>query len=302
LAGIVLGAASAGAAPEAPQPKLASPAELTRCVDAWGPEPCLQALHVYVKARPDQAFEAGRVVTKIYAHWAAIPFFDEALAAKAEPARCKDERLALAVTSALGQPNDFESAAIVESATTILRDRCWKELHGPISKELGKDDRGTLTRNACRVFAEKNQPSPACWPEPLAPGARAQDSTWETLDPKEIQLEGGASVYGGSDGRRITIAKVKGKSYYLIKFQGFRGPWNGKVVIHRQEAAGSGYDYWTPVEGRRYVSLVVRKTQGAASGLWEVHPLGVKGSFRLALDPAATKAAKAQSLLAELTR
>jgi hypothetical protein len=305
-ASLLLGAATAVAAPDARQPKLASPAELTRCVEAAGPEPCLAALHEYVKARPDQAFESGRVATRTFAHWAAIPFFDQALAAKVDAGRCRDERLALAVTSALGQPNDDESARIVASATGILRDRCWRELRPLIIKAIEKDTRGTLTRNVCHVFIEKNfvekmEVPRGCWPEAQLATVRAGAPAWEALDPKKIQVEGPASVYGGADGRRITLAKVKGKPYYLIKFQGFRGPWNGKVVIHRRDAAGTGHDYWTLLDGRAYVSLIVRKASGPAA-LWEVHPYGAKGGFRVTLDPAATKAAKPQALLAELTR
>ncbi len=303
--GIALGAASAAAAPDAPKPKLTLPAELPRCVDAWGPEPCLQALHEYVQARPDQAFEAGKLATKVFAHWAAIPFFDLALSARADAARCKDERLTLSVVSALKQPNDDESRAVVASATNILRDRCWKELREPIVREIEKDGRGTLTRNVCHIFIEKtftdkSQALPACWTGTKLATPRAGAPAWEALDPKKIELEGAASVYSGADGRRITIAKIKGKPYYLIKFQNFRGPWNGKVVVHRQDAAGSGHDYWMPIDGRRYVSVVVRKPSGAAA-LWEVHALGSKGSLRVTLDPAATKATKAQTLLTELT-
>jgi len=304
--GVALGAASASAAPDAPRPKLASPAELPRCVQASGPEPCLQALHDYVAARPDQAFEAGRIATKTFAHWAAIPFFEQALSARADATRCKDDRLALAVTSALGQPNDDESATIVGSATNIVRERCWKQLREPITRAIERDTRGTLTRNVCHVFIEKHfveklEVPRACWPEAQLATARALAPAWEQLDPKKIQVEGDASVYGGSDGRRITLAKVKGKPYYLIKFQGIRGPWNGKVLIHRRDAAGTGHDYWAIIDGRRHVSLVVRKPQGPAA-LWEVHPFGAKGSFRVTLDPAASKATKAQTLLAELSR
>lgn len=305
-AAALLGAPSAAAAPEPQQPKLASPAELPRCVEARGPEPCLQALHAYVKARPDQAFEAGRIATRAFAHWAAVPFFESALSARADATRCQDERLALAVTSALGQPNDDESAQIVGAATNIVRERCWKELRGPITQAIERDARGTLTRNVCHVFIEKSflektEVPRACWPEAQLASARPGAAAWEPLDPRKIQLEGPASVYLGADGRRITLAKVKGKPYYLVKLQGFRGLWNDKVVIHRRDAAGSGHDYWAPVEGRRHVSLVVRKPQGAAA-LWEVHPFGAKGAFRVTLDPAASKATKPQTLLAELSR
>jgi hypothetical protein len=305
-AALLLGTLPVAAAPPAQQPKLASPAALTRCVEVSGPELCLQALHAYVKARPDQAFEAGRVATKTFAHWAAIPFFEQALSARADAARCKDDRLALAVTSGLGQPNDDESAQIVAAATHVVRERCWKELRGPVTQAIERDARGTLTRNVCHVFIEKSfvektEVPRACWPEAQLATRPAGAPAWEQLDPKKIQVEPSASVYGGADGRRITLAKVKGKPYYLIKFQGFRGPWNNQVVLHRQDAAGSGHDYWTLVGGRRHVSVITRTPRGPAA-LWEVHPFGTQGAFRVSLDPAASKATKAQALLAELSR
>lgn len=306
MAASAAGVEEAAIAEEAHEPRLASPADLPRCVEASGPEPCLRALHAYVKARPDQAFEAGRVATKSFAHWAAIPFFDQALAARLDAARCRDERLALAVVSALGQPNDDDSASTVASATTIVRERCWKELQASIVQHIERDGRGALTRNVCPVFIEKSfvdkTPAPAaCWPDGQLAAPRAVSPTWEALDPKKLQVEAAASVYTGADGRRITLAKVKGKPYYLIKFQGVRGPWNGKVVLHRQQAAGSGHDYWSMVDNRRFVSLVVRDPRGPAA-LWEVHPYGTKGSFRVNLDPVASRAAKPQALLAELSR
>lgn len=302
---LAFAAAAASAAPEAAPPKLTTPADLPRCIDSYGPEPCQKALQEYVKARPDQAFEAGRITARFFAHWVAIPFFVQALAAKADASRCTDERLALAVSSALGQPNDIESAALVASAASILRDRCWRELRAPIIQQIEKDRRGALTRNVCPVFIaknveEKSEIPAVCWPA-IRHARPDIEPTWEELDVKTIRVEGGASVYGTKDGRRITVVKIEDRPYFLIKFNGFGGSWNGRVIVHRQERAGSGFDFWTPVQGRRYVSVVVRKV-GTPGALWEVHPVGAKGSVRVTLDQAATKAAKAEGLLGEIRR
>jgi len=308
--GVALAATSVEAAPEAvpepPPPKLASPAEVTRCVESRGPEPCLKALHEYVKARPDQAFEAGRIATRTFVHWAAVPFFEQALAAKAGATRCQDERVVLALTSALRQPDDDISGATVASAARILRERCWQELRASMAQQIEKDTRGTFTRNACPVFIQKNfdekSPVPAaCWRTMQGAAPRATGPTWETLDPKRIQLEGTAHVYSAADGKRVTLAKVKDKPYYLVKFEGLRGPSNGKVVVHLREPAGSGHDYWAPIDGRRYVSLVARKLSGS-DAVWEAHPWGGPASFRVSLDAAASKAIKAQGLLDQLNR
>ena len=187
-------------------------------------------------------------------------------------------------------------------AKSILGRRCWNELLPPITKRMEVDKAGYLTRNACRVFAEKNHSAPACLPKPSVAAAKAVDPGWEALDPKKIQVEGAVVVFKGDAGRRISLAKVKGKPYYLVKFEGIRGPWNGKVVLHREEAASSGLDYWTLLNGRRYVSVVARRPSGSDAYSWEVYPSRGEGPFSLRLDPEASKSETAETLRAEFAR
>jgi hypothetical protein len=300
VAGVTgVGAASA----ETPsKPKFRNVSEFGPCADQRAADECIEALHEYVEGRPDQAFEAGKAVTMYVTHWAAIPFFEKGLSMKADPVRCKDARLELAVASALGQPRNTESGSVIAQAKTILGQRCWNELLPPITKRIAADKAGYLTRNACRVFAEKNHSASACLAKPSLPAAKAVDPGWEALDPKKIQVEGTVQVFKGEAGRRISLAKVKGKPYFLVKFEGFRGPWNGKVVLHREESASSGLDYWTPLNGRRYVSVVARRPSGSDAFSWEVYPSRGEGPFTLQLDPEASKSAKAEALRAEFAR
>lgn len=302
LAGQVVTWAHTAPAETPSKPRFKNVSEFGQCADQRAADECIEALHEYVQGRPDQAFEAGKAVTMYVTHWAAIPFFEKGLSLKADPVRCKDPRLELAVVSALGQPRNAESGSVIALAKIILGRRCWNELLPPITKRMEVDKAGYLTRNACRVFAEKNHSAPACMPKASLPAAKAVDPGWEALDPKKIQVEGSVQVFKGEAGRRLSLAKVKGKPYYLVKFEGFRGPWNGKVVLHREESASSGLDYWTELNGRRYVSVVARRRSGSDAFSWEVYPSRGEGPFSLQLDPDASKSVKAETLRAEFAR
>jgi hypothetical protein len=98
----------------------------------------------------------------------------------------------------------------------------------------------------------------------------------------------------------VSLAKVKGSTdAYLIRFDGFRGPWNGRVVLHREQPVDSGYDYFTMVNGARWVSLVAR---GEGDHYYEVYPSGDKGPFGLSYDSLASKAAPAKTLLDQFAK
>jgi len=292
-----LGATSAVAAPS--KPKLTSVSEFAGCTESWGADPCLDALKTYVKAQPAQAFDAGKAVTmSLSTHWAAISFFDKALSDRADPARCADERLVLSVGSALSQPNRAETAAGVASALKILSSKCWKELSEPISKRITRDGNGQLIENACPVFEQKKHPAPGC--EVKARSVKPEP-VWQALDPKALEVDKVVKVYAGMEGQRVSLVKVKGKPYYLVKFEGFKGAWNGKVVLHREDVSGTGFDYWTQLGERHYVSVTARKPWGEVYA-WEAYPLGGGGPYQLVLDMEASQAARGDVLLAEFKK
>ena len=87
------------------------------------------------------------------------------------------------------------------------------------------------------------------------------------------------------------MVKLKSDDAYLVRFEGFRGPWNGRVVFHRETPVNSGYDYVTSSKGDRRVSVVVR------DGSTEVYPPGDKGPFRVFYDEAASKSVSGQAVL-----
>jgi hypothetical protein len=106
-------------------------------------------------------------------------------------------------------------------------------------------------------------------------------------------VDGPSKVYRGAEGRSLTLVKLKTEDAYLVKFEGFRGAWNGRIVLHREVPVNAGYDYFTQAKGSRWVSVVVR------DGYTEVYPEGDRGPFAVSYDETASKAlaASAQAVL-----
>jgi len=302
VAGVILALASSlvGRSAHAQNvPPIASIDEFVECSSGWPTQACVKGLEVYVMAHPEQAFAAGRAVTFAMTHWLAIPFFDTALNNQAASASCKDERLALAVISGLALPRGPEHDAMVAAAQRLLSVTCWKELRGPVLKALAPGV-GYLPANVCPLLAAKKEKAPAC-SKRSAPPRTAAAPRWETPNPKGLDVEGPVLVYRGDRGQLVSMAKVKARDYYLIKFEGASGAWANRVVLHREERLGDrGTNYWTLVNGNtRHVSLVYRGSSAYGySSSYEVHPRGDR-SFSVSYDAERSKAADPKALLAE---
>jgi hypothetical protein len=90
---------------------------------------CNEALRSWVKNRPKDAFEAGKLARSHMHAWVAVPFFAEALAQT--NFKCGDEDLKLAVVSGLNLPQSLHPQ-IVDSAIILLK-KCPLELKGPVA-------------------------------------------------------------------------------------------------------------------------------------------------------------------------
>lgn len=288
-----VGASLAGARPSAASEKelkFKSVADFTRCADQFEDDGqvCLEPLEKLVKAQPGQAFAAGKAVRAKMNHAAAIPFFAKALQKKADKSQCADPDLRMALIAGLSTPPDGATAT---SARSILFDRCWAEAQGPVLQALAQSGAGYLVENVCPKLGERKATSPACDQKKSGPPAAAGERKWTDIDPRAMQTDGPAKVYRGPEGKSVTLAKLKNEDAYLVKFDGFRGEWNGRVVLHREAASGSGYDYFTQVAGARWVSLVSR------DGVTEVYPRGDKGPLSLSFDESASRSVSAQAVL-----
>lgn len=280
------------------KPKVSSVAEFTDCIDTgWGPEACLTALKAFVKKNPGLRFAAGKAVRVAVNHEAALPYFETAMAGKFDRKLCADEDLRLVVIGNLSRPEGKQTVA----ARKLLGGVCWTDLAGPIKKEIATAPGGYLADNACPVMEQKKDPCTHA-PAAAAPATTATRK-WVDADPTKLAVDDVAKVYTGGEGRRITVARVKGDATaVLIKFEGVRGPWNHKVILHREQDSGNGFDYWTRVDGDDWVSLVARKGWGGGDLGYELHPRGDNGPYHLSYDADASRAAKPAALLTDLKK
>jgi hypothetical protein len=270
--------------------KFKSVDDFTRCADEMegDPEVCLEALDRLVKAQPGQAFAAGKAVRARMNHAAALPFFERALEKRADKVRCADPDLKMALIAGLSLPP--ENAAAV-SAREILFNKCWSDAQGPVLQTLSQSGAGGyFAENVCPKLAERKVANAACEKKSNS-SPPASEPKWKDVDVRTVQADGPAKVYRGTEGRSVTIAKLRNDDAYLVKFDGFRGEWNGRVVLHREAPAGTGYDYFTQVAGAKWVSIVSR------DGATQVYPHGDKGPFSVGYDESASKAASPQSLV-----
>lgn len=274
--------------------KLKSVADFVKCADQYedGSGVCLEALDRLVHAQPSQAFAAGKAVRSKLNHAAALPYFAAALSKKATKAQCSDPDLKMALLGGLAMPPTSREAS---SARDIVFDKCWNETQAAALEALTQAGTGSyVAENLCPKLTGRNVTNPACETKPPVPHAAASEPKWRPLDPRAIQLDGRASAYKGPEGESVVLAKVRNEDAYLVKFDGVRGDWNGRVVLHREIPAGSGSDYFTDVSGARWVSIVVR------DGATELYPHGGRGPIPLRYDETASKSASPGSLLDQL--
>jgi hypothetical protein len=125
--------------------------------DGYGADQCLQDLTKFVKNEPsnlDLAFKAGKLARLNLKHWAAAPFFANALVEPSKDRRCDDEDVALAVMSGLGLPStgyEPQYGASVKLASQL----CWKELKGALTEQIASNGE-YFRENTCGVFKAKN--------------------------------------------------------------------------------------------------------------------------------------------------
>ena len=121
----------------------------------WTDE-CLEHATKFVEgdaSNVDLALKMAKLVRKNAKSWAALPFFKRALAGKPSAAACKDGDLALAVTSGLALPKDYDRAA---DARAISAGACWDHLKKPILAAFNEDsENGYVRQNSCDFLKAK---------------------------------------------------------------------------------------------------------------------------------------------------
>jgi len=118
-------------------------------------ENCLEALKSVLASEPqnqDFAWKAGKWARINLASWAAVPFFNKALA-KAQDARCKDVDVSRAVVSGLGLPADTNKD-VLSQAQTLAFGTCWPATKEAVMKEFAEGN-GYFLSNTCPSLKQK---------------------------------------------------------------------------------------------------------------------------------------------------
>jgi hypothetical protein len=245
-----------------------------KAYEATGSELCLDALRVYVKKHPYEAFEAGKRARLNFMHWVALDFFAKAFEKKVSKERCADPDVGMAVISGLSLPPHYPAVA---QAQKLLRETCWDQLHALVLDELS----GSLAYfrdNACSQLAAKGVAAAPCQPvghnaqaAPASALAQLSGVDWRTLS---IDPQSGEALRGPK-GEEILLARTRPgtEPYVLVKFKGVRGPFNEKVLVAIERGGGIGKDYVIAIDQGEWVVLTER------SGQYQAFAKDIPGGF-----------------------
>lgn len=106
---------------------------------------CHKALTKWVKAHPNDAFQAGKLTRLYMNHWLAVPFFEKSI--NLVDFSCKDHDLKLAVIGGLNLPMTGNEA-IIHSSEKIVFDKCAKEMKAALYEAAVPDS--NIFVNVCK--------------------------------------------------------------------------------------------------------------------------------------------------------
>lgn len=247
---------SASAHSSAKAPQFKSLSEFSSCMNEGNSnEICLNALEKYVRATPNDAMKAAKLVRLNFNSPVSLRFFEMA-AKKANQGFCQDSDLQLAVVAGLDLPKDYPDA---ERARTLFSGKCHGDLTAPVVKEIDSQNyMSYLKENACPILQQHKQAPPSCQPAPVAKAEPEVEERLPKLDKSQIKL-GVIKVYRGPEGESVTMAPIQGGDLFLIRFDGINSPWNGKVLLHKRVDKGNdAANFWTEYNGKRWNSVLRR--------------------------------------------
>jgi hypothetical protein len=126
-------------------------------------EACLDALKVYIKQHPKDAFEAGKLVRVHYMYWEALEFFAAQGSDPYTKKQCADRDLRAAVLAGLALPAHYPAVALAQG---LVNGPCHKQLTSSVAAQLKRAGR-VFRDNACSLVSEQVQAT-RCRPEPAA--------------------------------------------------------------------------------------------------------------------------------------
>jgi hypothetical protein len=244
-----------------------------KAYDSSGSEACLDALKLYVKKHPSEAFDAGKRAHRYFMHWVALDFFAIALnppehrafslsEKKAAKARCADSDVSEAVVSGLSLPPHYPAVAL---AQRLLRETCWEQLEPLVVSELGSGALSYFQTNTCSQLALKKVAAAECKTgDEKTGGLSSTVAQLKGVDVRDLKVDpDSAAALRGPKGEEVLLARTKPgpEAYVLVKFRGVRGPFNEQVLVAVERRTGIGKDYVIALNNAEWVVLSERAGQ-----------------------------------------
>jgi hypothetical protein len=267
-------------------------ADLDKCAaeNSYDTGYCLEPLQKYAKAHPKELFAIGKRARLQFKHWVALQFFEPAFGSSPAAAKCADEDVSLAIVSGLSMPADAPPNAI---ARRLLSGKCFAAVRPTVEKEIiSANGEGYVPQHACPILAKKGVKISACEPKKNVSAVPVVEDKLPLVNIATAKV-GIIKVYSGAEGERIAIADAIGTpGAYLIRIDGVRSPMNGKTMVHKEQQSGSGFEYWTEIDGKRWSTVVVR---GGSYKSYAVYVKGVRDAISMSYNETESKAASAAS-------
>lgn len=241
-----------------------SQADLDKCVATYAYDTgvCLEAYKKYVASHPKEALASAKKARMTFAHWVALPFFDQALKNK-QSGVCADSDFHQSMISALSLPSDRSENAL---ARTLFGGACYKDVLPAAQKELSSSPNSYFQDSVCPTMKKNNVAHAACEQKAEPAVVEKTAEKLPVLEKNKIKLADSIKTYVGPEGAKMTMAQIEGTPLFLIKFDGVRGAWNGKTLLHKEDAnSKESKDYWTEKDGQRWVTVAKRGFYGGNS-------------------------------------
>jgi hypothetical protein len=265
-------------------------ADLDRCAanNRYDTGYCLEALQKYAKTHPKELFTIGKRARLQFQHWVALQFFEPALGTSPTAAKCADTDLSSAIVSGLAMPAENAPNAI---ARRLLNGKCFTAVRSAVEKEIASENgEGYVSQNACPIFAKKGVKLSACEPKKAVSAVPVVEEKLPTIDISTAKI-GIIKVYSGSEGERVTMADLpETPGAYLVRIDGVRSPVNGKTMVHKEQQSGTGFDYWTKIDGKRWNTIVMR---GGSYKNYAAYVPGLRDAINISYNEGESKTASA---------
>ncbi len=217
---------------------------------------CFEPFKEFVKKNPKLTLTAAKKARRVFASWAVLPFFEKALMSSKDLTICEDPEFLISLFNATGQSPDSKEFLM---AKNLIQGKCSSKITDRLIKEIeGDAPTSILVEIGCPVLKKAGKTTKNCEPQPKVVEAKVEVQKLPLIDKNKIKISA-AKVYSGPEGSRIIIGAIEGyNDLFLINFNGFKGPWNKKSLLHKSEVVGNTgeVDYWTEYNSNQWNSIV----------------------------------------------